>query len=133
MKKYFISLIFALTILSLPFNVFGQKVQRIKFKKGATSAIVTGSLKNYKDKLRYVIDLRAGQSLEIEQIGKAGNHYVSVYFTALKGEDDGGLDASCHSNYRLEKTVAGDHKFEVVECQKADKWKGTFKLKITVK
>ncbi len=133
MKKYLFSLVLALAIFALPLAANAQKVQRIKFKKGATSTIVTGSLKNYQDKLRYVINLRAGQTFEIEQIGKTGNHYVSVYVTALKGEDDGGLDASCHSNYRLDKTVAGDHKFEVVECQKADEWKGTFKLKITVK
>lgn len=125
MKKIFpIALILIISV-----NAFAMRpVKRIKFPKGATKVIATGYLNGYKDSQVYLIKLRKGQRFEIK-----ANRYVSLYITDPDGKDASDMDLSCHSHQIVENTKAGDYKIKAVECGKADAWKGSFRLSVSVK
>ena len=108
---------------------FGQNT-RITFNKGATSKVVTGTLKSYKSKRTFVIKVKKGQTLTTENVGK--NH-ITIGIDAPKGstyEQD--MAADCHDRNEVKPTAAGDYKITVTECKKADAWKGSFKFKVAV-
>ncbi len=115
-----------LILTALTVNTFGQ--QRIKFKRGATKTVVSGKLNNYKGVNNYVIRLNAGQTLSI-----SSNRYITLGVSDPSGEDPMDYAADCHGRLEISPTLAGDYKFSVVECRKADPWKGTYKLNITAK
>ncbi len=115
-------------LLTLAPDVFGQKTQRVNFKRGATSAIADGYLKSYKSSKTYVVHLRKGQRLKV-----SGNRSLTLTILNPTGEDVMDRAANCNGAADISPTVAGDYKIEVVECMKADAWRGTFKLKISVK
>ena len=125
MKK---NIFLGLLILILSVTTFARPVKRIKFAKGATKVTVTGKLNNYKDKQVYLLRLRAGQRLKINS-----NQYVTLSVVDPNGDDVMDRDASCNGRADISPTVAGDYKIIVVECQKADAWKGNFKLNLSVK
>ncbi len=125
MKKVFISIL--LIILVGASSVFAKPV-RIKFKKGATKAVVNGKLNGYQSKLEYVIRLRSGQTLKL-----SSNKYITLRIADPAGEDATDYDASCNGNKTISPTVAGDYKIIVVECQKADEWRGNFKLFVSAR
>ena len=110
-----------------------NKVTRIKFARGAYSAIVTGKQNGFKSEEFYIIRVGKEQTMNIEQIDRKDSQYVSVYITAPNGNNANDMDASCHSQATVSPTIAGDYKIKVVECNKADPWKGRYKLKVTVK
>jgi hypothetical protein len=126
-------------ILFLAILVFGSSLlaasanaqaKRIHFKRGATSAIVTGRLNGAKDQRAYVIRVRKGQVLST---GNVGDHHITVAIEPPRGtefEDD--LAADCHDKHEVNPTTAGDYKIYVTECLKADPFKGKFKLMVTV-
>jgi tetratricopeptide (TPR) repeat protein len=118
-------LITLLLIFCLP--VLARPVKRITFPKGATKTAVTGYLNNYKDSQTYLIRLRKGQRVTLD-----ASSGVSLFITGPDGEDASDMDASCHSHQIVENTMAGEYKIEAVECQKADPWKGSFKLTVEV-
>lgn len=110
-----------------------DKPERIKFARGAYSALVTGKLDGFDSEKSYVIGVGKGQSMTVEQVDNVDDHYVSAYLTAPDGSDANDLDASCHSSAEVSPTKAGDYTIKVTECQKADPWKGSFSLKVTIK
>jgi hypothetical protein len=123
------SLLFAVFIVS-SVAVFGQTT-RIHFKKGATSAVVTGTLHGWKSHKTFIIRVRQGQKLTT---ANAGNHYITVEIKAPPGSTyEPDLAADCHDRHEVEPTAWGDYKITVTECRKADPWRGTFKLKVTVR
>jgi hypothetical protein len=130
MKKFLMVLpVFVLlAFISVP-DAYGQKAQRITFKRGARSAVVTGKLYGYKGQKAYVIRVRAGQILQTEQ---AGSHSITIAVIDPRGEIAADSDASCNSRKQTEKTAAGDYKIIVTQCLKADPWRGTFKFRIWV-
>jgi hypothetical protein len=134
MRKQIQILIVAGIVLFLSASVFGQNATRVKFGKGATWAIVTGSLNGFKSRKVFVIRVREGQTLNTEQIkSEASTRYITVSIESPSGADVTDMDASCNNLKEVTPTEAGDYKITVVECQKADAWRGSFKLKITVK
>jgi hypothetical protein len=129
MKKLIFPVLAFVLFFTFSASAYGQK-QRITFKKGATSAVVSGTLDGYKDKRRFVIRVRAGQTITTEQIsGKP----ISIWIKDPSGEEAGDMDMSCHNRREITPTVAGDYALEVVECQKADRWHGPFKFRIRVR
>ena len=131
-KKLLIVSVFVLLAFGAT-NVFAQKAQRITFKRGAKQAVATGNLYSYKGKKVFVIRVRRGQTLTTAQIrSNSSNRYISVSITAPNGEDVSDSDASCNNRKEVTPTVAGDYRIEVVECMKADQWRGSFRLKIRV-
>jgi hypothetical protein len=121
----------ALFLLLLSFASFAQKAQRITFKRGATRAIVSGTLRSYKGERTFIIRVRAGQILKTEQVGEG--HAITIAVLDPSGEIAADSDASCNNRKQTEETVAGDYKIIVSECSKADQWRGTFKFKVTVR
>ena len=109
-----------------------SKVERIKFARGAVSATVTGKLSGFDDEKSYVLGVGKGQKLTVEQVNDDAN-YTTVGVVAPNGEEAGDMVANCNNHREIPKTSAGDYTIRVTECMKADPWKGSFKLKVTVK
>lgn len=109
------------------------KAERIKFAKGASSAVVSGKLADFDSEQNYVIGVGKGQAMTVEQLDGKSDGDVSIYITDPKGENANDMDLSCHSNATVKPTIAGDYKIQVVECKKADPWKGKFAFKVTVR
>jgi hypothetical protein len=116
-----------------PKDKSSKAAERIKFAKGASSAIVTGKLADFDSEQNYVIAVGKGQTMTVEQLDSKSDGDVSIYITDPKGENANDMDLSCHSNATVEPTIAGDYNIQVVECKKADPWKGKFAFKVTVK
>ncbi|MBS1795222.1 MAG: hypothetical protein JSS81_15300 [Acidobacteria bacterium] len=128
--KLLVIAVFAL-LLAAAASVSAQ--QRIVFKRGAKQTVVSGNLRGYRDRKVYVIRVRRGQTLSTEQVGRMNsNHYVTVSIKAPNGEYVGDSDASCNNRKEISPTRAGDYRIEVVECMKADRWRGRFSLKVRV-
>ena len=125
MKKIFVGL---LLLIILSANVFARPVKRIKFAKGAVETIVTGQLNGFKDAQVYLINLRAGQTFTIEDVG---NNPVTIAVSDPSGKNVDDYDASCHGNFNLPKTKKGDYRIVITECKKAEPWKGPFKIKVS--
>lgn len=135
MKRVFLAL---LIIAAMIVSSFARPVKRIVFKKGATKAVVMGYLNGFKDKQVYLLKVRAGQVISVETDG------LTISITSPDGETFFKADASCHSSAETtteysdradgsNQTIAGDYKITVTECQKADPFKGKFKLTVVVK
>ena len=118
-----------IAILALAASAFAQKATRITFKRGATSSVITGTLSGYKGSRVFLVRVRDGQTLKVEAIKKA----VSVWIKVPPGSVEQDLAADCHGNSEITPTTKGDYRLMVQECAKADPWKGTFKIKVTVK
>jgi hypothetical protein len=131
-KKFALYAGFVIVLLSSTSKVFGQT--RIRFAGGGTSATVSGSLRSYQSKKVYVIRVRGGQTLTTRQINSSSsNHDITIYIKSPSGEDVGDSDASCNNRREITPTEAGDYRIEVVECQKSDPWRGSFKFRVTVR
>ena len=134
MKKRIQVLIAAIVLLLAGSAAFAQKTARLKFAKGATSVVASGRLNGYRDKKVFVLRLRRGQTLTTEQDKSDSSlHYVTVFIKNPGGAEVGDSDASCNNRREIAPTEAGDYRITVVECKKADPWRGKFKLLITVK
>ena len=130
MKNIVRFLIITAAIAAFSAVVFGQS-QRIKFARGATSAVVSGSLNSYKSKRTFVIRVRAGQKLTTAQVG---NNYITVDIKPPAGSTwEPDMAADCHNRHEVEPTDAGDYILTVTECRKADRWRGKFRLRVTVR
>lgn len=127
MMKKIIASILVLIVFGVS-AIWAKPVKRIYFKKGATKAVVSGSMSSYKSKDTYVLKVRAGQTLKVDS-----NRSVTLAVIDPLGEDVMDRDLSCNGRAEISPTVAGDYKIIVVECMKADAWKGSYKLNVSVK
>lgn len=131
MRKIF--QIFAIAPILFAAVTLAAAQQRITFRQGAKQAVATGSLSSYKSKKVFVIRVRRGQTLSTEQFkSDSSNKYITVYIKGPNGREVGDSDASCNNRKEISPTRAGDYRIEVVECMKADAWRGSFKLKVRV-
>lgn len=103
---------------------------RIRFSRGVVSATVSGRLTGFESQRVYVIRVRGGQTLTTKQIS---GRPISIFITGPDGQEAGDMDASCHSNREITPMIAGDYTLRVVECQKADPWRGRFRFRVTVR
>ncbi|MEO6655735.1 MAG: hypothetical protein ABIO36_06590 [Pyrinomonadaceae bacterium] len=124
--------IFAFVLLSVCSTaVSAQKATRINFGRGATSTIVTGTLNGYRSQRTFVIRVRRAQTLTTESAGK---NYITVGVEAPRRstyEQD--MAADCHDRNEVTPTSAGDYRITFNECKKADRWRGTFRLRVSVR
>jgi len=126
MKKIIASV---LVLMFLGISAISAKpVKRIYFKKGATKAVVLGTMSGFKSKDIYILRVREGQTLKVDS-----NRSVTLAVVDPAGEDVMDRDLSCNGRAEISPTVAGDYKIIVVECMKADPWRGTYKLNVSVK
>jgi len=131
MKKLILFALFALMLTVAAETVSAQRATRVSFRPGARSTVVTGYLSGYKGSKVFLIRVRRGQTMKVEGIGDKA---VSTFLEGPPGSNyEQDMAADCHSYANVDKTDAGDYKLTVQECQKADRWKGTFKVRITVR
>ncbi|HEX8650671.1 MAG TPA: hypothetical protein VF708_07505 [Pyrinomonadaceae bacterium] len=104
-----------------------QPVRRIKFKPGTTSARVMGKLSGMNDKAVFLIRVNAGQHLVAEVQSK---HSARVSLVSPSGQSGDQDMQGTHTG--VDSTEAGDYRITVTENPKADPWKGTFYLNVTV-
>ena len=131
MRRVLLGLVSAMFLFVLVTAASAQRAARITFARGARSSTVTGTLNGYRSEKRYVIKVRAGQTLRTMQVGNS--HDITIYIEDPDGEEVGDSDASCNNRREITPTDAGDYHIRVVECQKADRWRGTFRFKVTVR
>ena len=105
---------------------------RIRFRRGAVRTDVSGTLNGFRGSRTYVMRIREGQTLRTEQIG-GSRRPVTISIKDPNGEDVGDADASCNNRREVGPTVAGDYVITVVECRKADPWRGRFTFRVTVR
>lgn len=105
---------------------------RIRFARGAARADVSGTLNGFRSKRTYVIRVRSGQTLRTQQVGGAGRP-ITIAIKDSDGNYVGDSDASCNNRKEISPTDAGEYTIEVVECQKADPWRGRFTFRVTVR
>ena len=133
-KIFLQGLIATVFVFLISVEVSAQAAKRIEFYQNSTSATVSSSLRNYKDRKIYVVKLRAGQTLMTEQLKTdSAARSITVSIKNPSGKVVGDSDASCNNRKEITPTVAGDYTITVSECQKADAWRGRFRLKVTVK
>lgn len=125
-------LIAAVIAALLTSNAWAQQTTRIKFRRGAIHANVSGTLNSFRSKRVFVIKVRDGQTLRTEQLGGASRR-ITIFVKDATGNEVGDADASCNDRKEVSPTVAGDYTIEVVECQKADPWLGRFTFRVTVR
>ena len=109
-----------------------QRPTRINFSRGTTSSIVGGVLNGRRSTRVYLLKVRAGQRLKIEQLGN-GSRPISIFIQAPDGSDAGDMDLSCHNRYDISPTSRGDYKLTVQECEKADAWRGNYRFRVSVR
>jgi hypothetical protein len=131
LNKLVLASIALIFVIALSSSALAQRPTRIVFARNTTSKTITGSLNGYHDKKNFVIRVRAGQTLRTTQIGD--RHDITIYIAGPRGEDVGDSDASCNNRREVTPTLPGDYSIQVVECQKADRWRGAFKFRITVR
>lgn len=105
---------------------------RIRFARGATRTDVSGTLNGFRGKRTYVIRVRSGQTLRTQQVG-GSRRPITISVKDRDGNEVGDSDASCNNRKEISPTEAGDYTIEVVECQKADPWRGRFTFRVTVR
>ena len=131
MKKLILLALVAMTLGISATAVVAQRATRVNFRRGTHSTVITGYLSGYKSSKVFVIRVRARQRMTIEAIG---NRIVSTLLEGPPGSNyEQDMAADCHSHAEAEPTDAGDYKLTVAECQKADPFKGTFRVRITVR
>ena len=132
--KNFLQGLIVTGLLFLASASVSAQAKRIEFYKDSTSAVVSSSLRNYKDRKVFVIKVRPGQTLKTEQVkSDSAAHSITVLIKNPSGKVVGDADASCNNRKEITPTVAGDYTITIYECQKADAWRGRFRLKVTVK
>lgn len=128
MKRLFgVSLLISVLFL---LSMAASAQTRVHFAREATSAVITGNLNGFNSRRVYVIRVRRGQRLRVEQIGNT--HPVSTTLEDPRGEDVSDMDASCNSHKDVSPTRRGDYTLTVGECKKADPWRGKFRLRIRI-
>ena len=80
-----------------------------------------------------MVKVLQGQTLKTEQVKGDAGRSITVSIKNPSGKVVGDSDASCNNRQEIKATVAGDYTITVYECQKADAWRGRFRLKVTVK
>jgi hypothetical protein len=126
-KPIFILIVVAVSMIAAA----AQSPGRIRFARRATSAVVSGSLSGYRSSRTFLIRVRDGQTLRTEQVGDSQD--ITIYITDPKGRPVGDSDASCNNRREITPTTAGDYRIKVIECQKADPWRGRFRFRVTVR
>jgi hypothetical protein len=121
----------AVILAAVLFGTLSSSAQtRVKFRHGHTSAILTGKLTSFHQKRVFLVHVRSGQTMAIRDIG---HNAVSIFVDGPAGsgyEQD--LAADCHGRTDISPTSAGDYKLTVQECQKVDRWRGTFRARVNV-
>jgi hypothetical protein len=117
--------------MALSLAVSAQKATRVTFAKGATSKTVSGQMSGFRSEKVYFIRVKTGQTLKVEQAARSRG--VTITIQDPNGEDVSDMDASCNSRKSVSPTSRGDYRITVTECKKADPWRGTYRIRFSVR
>jgi hypothetical protein len=130
------SRLYAVGLLSLILIIcstsLAQAPTRIKFGRGAVRATVSGTLNSFRSKRVYTIRVREGQTLRTEPVGGASRR-ITILLRDPNGDAVGDMDASCNDRREISPTLGGNYIIEVIECRKADPWRGRFTFRVAVR
>ena len=107
--------------------------RRITFRRGATKASVAGRLGGWDDKARYLIRLRAGQTMNLSVVGACPGCTPDVRVDSPAGANDTADPDMCQCRLEVSDTAAGDYRITVGENRKGRRWKGAFVLSVEVR
>jgi len=131
MRKIVLAASAALILAVLGTGASAQHATRVNFHRGEHSAVVTGYLSGYKGSRIFLIRVRSGQVMKVDGLGP---HAVSTFLEGPPGSNyQQDMAADCHNHAEVDSTDAGDYKLTVTECSKADRWRGSFRVRITVR
>jgi hypothetical protein len=102
--------------------------ERIRLKRGATEVRVSGRLTPAKDRARFVIRARAGQTLSVELSGPGP---LSGDVISPSGKSEGQPGGGVVFNERL--TESGDYRIHISEGNRGEKRNVQFVLKIQLR
>ena len=108
------------------------QTKRIKFRHGDVSTEAVGMLSSYLTVRTYKVRVKEGQTMLLEQVGVEGG-LITIRVIDPNGDPAGDADASCNNRGEISPTIAGDYVIEIVECRKADPWRGRFTFRVTVR
>lgn len=86
-----------------------QNGGRIRFKRGESSAVVSGKIKNGNE-VTYIIGAKAGQTLYVNITEQSKNNDVVFHIIAPNGETAGSEDDDLQTTWRGELPQTGDYK-----------------------
>lgn len=101
-------------------------VQRIRFKRGATSANVTGYLSGSRQ-ICYVLNARSGQHMKLQAEGKGA---TVGEVTMPSGNKDGQPGGVFFDN---DLTESGDYRVCISASNMGERWKGAFTLTVEIR
>lgn len=129
-RGFVLSSIAASFLCILAASASAQRPTRITFARGTTTKVVTGTLNGYGSHREYVIRVKKGQTLTTEAV----RNFITIGVEAPPGSSyEQDMAADCHDKNEVSPTARGDYRITVTECRKADRWRGTFKFRVTVR
>jgi hypothetical protein len=130
MKKFAFVLVVFTMFCAFAGSASAQRPTRITFTRGATSKVITGTLRGYRSQQTFVIFVKKGQTLTTEAV----KNFITIGVEAPAGSEyEQDMAADCHDKNEVSPTARGEYKITVTECRKADPWRGTFKFRVTVR
>lgn len=114
----------AVLTLSLPADA---STSRVSFKRGTSSATLSGRFRTVDDMNTYLLKVKDGQTIKITASAK-----VSVFVVDPNGDDATDADLSCNSKKIIDETFAGDYEVQVSPCLKYDNPLGSYKVTLAV-
>lgn len=117
----------ALAVTALASPAYGA-ISRISFKKGTSSATVSGRFKTIDDEKSYLLRVGDGQTIKI-----TGSAKTSVFVIDPMGDDATDQDLGCNAKKQIDDTISGDYEIQVSPCLKYDNPTGPYKLTVSVR
>ena len=111
-------------ILSLPMTTWSAADQRIRFKRGATSAHATGYLSGAGE-VCYLLKAHGGQHMKVEVEAKGATVIEVSTPTGEKDGEPGGM-------HEEDLAETGDYRICVSEHNMGEHWKGQFTLTVEI-
>jgi hypothetical protein len=127
MRRTLRAVVAGLAVLALATPAYAA-TSRISFKRGTSSAVVSGRMKTTRSSNTYLLKVQDGQTIRLAATGK-----VSIFVLDPFGDDATDSDLSCNSAKRIDDTVAGDYEIQVTPCFKYDNPLGPYRLTVSVK
>jgi hypothetical protein len=90
-------------------SYLNQNGGRIRFKRGESSAVITGKIKNG-NQVTYIVGAKAGQTLNIDVTDGGENNDVVFTITAPNGQTAGEEGDDYYGEWRGELPQTGDYK-----------------------
>ena len=126
MRKAFFGLLISLVLGSFVLVSAKPRPKRIHFKPGQAAICLHGYLRSRTDTARYVLRVKAGQTIEVKVFcgGKSGD--ISIHTDVFDSSGKPGGDNDMQGNSGFANTKAGDYLISVSPSLKDNRRSGRF-------